>query len=194
MVAGDLHPSFSNTYPEILAPWIRETDFRKLIEALNTQLALTFAPSGTRAWVDTILGFATGWLWDDIGASKAKAGVRKLEAIVEEWNEQRQRENLQSSMGLSKDEEQNIVRCVELRRTGFMSLDIVIPDPRISLIDEEQRSLFLGGTRPTTRPGSAGGGVATSSPVPRPVAQFEAPSPGRHELQGENSPRAEMAA
>ena len=128
MMVGDLAPAFSNTYPEILAPWVREADFRQLIETLNNQLVQTFSPSGARVWVDAFLGLVTGWLWDDVGAAKSKAGVRKLESIVEEWNERCRRENLQSSIGMgSRDGEADIVRCMELRRTGFMSLDFVIP-------------------------------------------------------------------
>ena len=115
-----------------------------------------FEPRGARTWLDTILGVATGFLWDDLGMYKSKKGVRDAERIVEEWNKERRRENLASSVSGAAaaatkedgaDTEADVVRCVELRRTGFLCLDFVIPDPKVAVVGSEAE---VGGTRPTT--------------------------------------------
>jgi hypothetical protein len=144
MVAGDLYPAFSNVYPEILAPWIREVDFRRLVESLNAQLARTFNPSGARVWVDGIMGLLTGWLWEDLGFAKAKSGMREIEKIVDKWNSERNND--------STIDDSNLVHCIQPRRTGFLSLDIVIPDPKIMLVNDAQRATsdHQLGTRPST--------------------------------------------
>ena len=86
MVAGDLAPTFSNVYPEILEPWVTEPDFRILVRTVNDGLVKAFAPTGWRAWIDTIMGVATGWLWEDFGAAGVKSGVRGVEGFIEQWN------------------------------------------------------------------------------------------------------------
>lgn len=129
MVVGDLAPCFSNTYPEILEQWVSEADFRKLIKGVNERLIEAFDPMGWRAWVDAGLGIATGWLWDDFGASGTKKGCQGAEEFLEKWNGDRKQ-------GVDKAEDAEIVRAVPLRRTGYMSLDIQIPDPKVGLTDE----------------------------------------------------------
>lgn len=130
MAAGDLYPAFSNVYPEILEPWIREVDFRRLIEGINTRLAHAFNPTGTRAWADGIMGCLTGWIWEDLGLSKAKGGMRDIERFIDVWNRERE--------GDSKAEDSEVVQCIQLRRTGFLCLDIVIPDPKVIVVNEPQ--------------------------------------------------------
>ena len=163
MVDGDLYPAFSNTYPEILSPWIREADFRRLIENVNDGLKRAFEPRGVRSWMDAVLGAITGFIWDDFGAYKSKKGVRAVERFVQEWNEERRRENLtttpreavaaEAKEDDSEADPAEVVRCVELRRTGFLCLDFVIPDPKVAVVGSEADG---GGTRPTTRPTTAG--------------------------------------
>lgn len=158
MEAGDLYPAFSNVYPEILAPWIREPDFRSLVEGVNARLKAAFEPRGWRAWVDALVGFATGWAWEDVGLGKGKSGMREAEGWVGRWNEGRRGRGRESALGpegeVGREEEEagmEVVRCVELRRTAFMSLDFVIPDPKVSIIGETRP-----GTRAPTRPVSRG--------------------------------------
>ena len=126
MVVGDLAPCFSNTYPEILEPWVSEEDFRLLIKGVNERLVQAFDPMGWRAWVDAGLGVATGWLWEDLGGSGVKAGCRAAEEFVEVWNGGRKG-------GVEKEEDAELVRAIPLRRTGYLSLDIQIPDPKVGV-------------------------------------------------------------
>jgi hypothetical protein len=148
MVAGDAYPAYSNVYPEILAPWIQEIDFRRLIEALNAQLAYTFDPTGFRVWIDAVMGCLTGWLWEDLGLTKAKSGMKEVERIIENWNNERNKE--------SRSDDQDLVHCIQLRRTGFLCLDIVIPDPKVMVVNEAQmkQSRVNGGILPSATPPS----------------------------------------
>ena len=131
MVAGDLAPTFSNTYPEILEPWISEADFRMLVKGINERLVAAFSPYGWQAWVDVLLGLATGWIWDDLGFAGVKKKVRGVEAFIEQWNGQRRN-------GLEKEEDAELRRGIPLRRTGYLSLDIQIPDPHVGMVDETE--------------------------------------------------------
>lgn len=140
MVKGDLAPTFSNLYPEILDPLLPEHEFRKIIAIINDELIKAFDPYRLRNWIDGALGLVTGWLWEDIGAPAVKRHLQHVEAWLERWNRE---------VG-AKDG----VRIWGLRRTAYMSLDIQIPDPKIGIIHSEDPS--LPGTRPST---GAGRGV-----------------------------------
>ena len=129
MLEGDLAPTFSHTYPEVLDPWVSEPDFRTLIKSVNEGLIAAFSPYGWRAWIDTILGIATGWLYEDLGFAGVKKGTRNVELLIEEWNGQRR-------VGLDKEDE-DLVRAIPLRRTGYLCLDIQIPDPHVGVVDDE---------------------------------------------------------
>lgn len=118
LAAGDLYPALQNVYPEILAPALPEAEFREVIERLNGMLKEAFGPWGWRSWVDGVMGVLTGWLWEDAGLTGVKAKVRGMERLVEEWNRERERRGVQ-------------VRLIDLRRTGFLNLDIQIEDPEI---------------------------------------------------------------
>jgi len=123
MLAGDLAPGFSNLYPEILDPaGLSESEYRRVVEKLNGELGGTLNPWGWENIVDGLVGLLTGWVWDDMGLTGAKAQLRKTEKWIEEWN---------SSVG-RWDGEGSGVRIVPLRRTGYMNLDIQIPDPEVS--------------------------------------------------------------
>lgn len=111
MIAGDLAPTYSNVYPEILDPWVSEQEFRALIQTVNEGLLQAFNPLGWRAWVDAVLGVATAWLWEDLGFTGAKSGVRGVEAYLERWNAEKG--------GKDADSE---VRIIPLRRTGYLSV------------------------------------------------------------------------
>jgi len=139
MVAGDLAPTFSNTFPEILEPWVSEADFRLLIKGINDSLISTFSPYGWRAWTDTVMGVATGWIWEDLGFAGVKKGVRDTESFIEEWNGQRRDT-------LGKEEDGELVRAIPLRRTGYLCLDIQIPDPLVAVVDEEADGAVNGDT------------------------------------------------
>ncbi|KIN05927.1 hypothetical protein OIDMADRAFT_154540 [Oidiodendron maius Zn] len=125
MVEGDLAPTFSNLYPEILDPaGVSEQDFRKLIERINSELILAFSPWGPRNIFDVVMSLATGWVWDDLGFTAVKGRLRKVEKYLEEWNKDMENR--------SKDGPGSAPMIVPLRRTGYMNLDIQVPDPEVS--------------------------------------------------------------
>ncbi|KAL6713181.1 hypothetical protein ACLMJK_009302 [Lecanora helva] len=130
MIAGDLAPTFSNTYPEILEPWVSEADFRTLVQTINDGLVAAFHPFGWRAWLDTVLGLVTGWIWEDLGFAAVKSQVKSVEQCIEDWNGRRKQT-------LEKDEDGDLVRAIPLRRTGYLCLDIQIPDPHLSRLSDE---------------------------------------------------------
>jgi len=123
---GDLYPQYANLYPEILDPLIMDADFRFLISNINSRLKATYDPFATRAWVDSVMGVLTGYLWDDCGLAGSKKAIRELERFVDQWNKQKETEGQE-------------VRLVQPRMTGFMSLDFVVPDPGIDTagVDED---------------------------------------------------------
>ncbi|KAL8999980.1 MAG: hypothetical protein Q9169_001225 [Polycauliona sp. 2 TL-2023] len=128
MVCGDLAPQYSIVYPEILDPWVSEQDFRELIMRVNEGLYEAFRPEGWGAWRDVVLGVLSGWLWEDLGgeAVRVKKGVREVERWVEGWNAKRE------------GEDGGLVWCVGLRRTGFLCIDIQIPDPEVRIAEAEE--------------------------------------------------------
>merc|ERR1711939_1100769 len=74
MIEGDLAPTFSNLYPEILDPaGVSEQEFRTLVERVNNELIPAFSPWSIRNLVDGVLGLLTGWIWDDMGFTAVKS-------------------------------------------------------------------------------------------------------------------------
>ncbi|KAI9877512.1 MAG: hypothetical protein M1830_003708 [Pleopsidium flavum] len=138
MIAGDRAPTFSNLYPEILEPVLPEQEFRTIVRHVNEELIQAFDPWSWRNWLDALLGLLTGWLWEDLGLTAVKRRLKAVENWLEEWN--------------TKVGERDGVRVVGLRRTGYLSLDIQIPDPHIVVVGPESRP----GSRPATRPTTAG--------------------------------------
>ncbi|MCJ1383431.1 hypothetical protein MMC17_006545 [Xylographa soralifera] len=114
MLVGDLAPTFSNTYPEILSPWVSEQEFRTLVEKLNEGLIKAMNPWSIRNWLDAFLGLATGWIWEDLGLTSARKGIRQVEQMLEDWNSQRQK------AGTTGEDE--LVRVVGLRKTAYMTV------------------------------------------------------------------------
>ncbi|KAI1972661.1 hypothetical protein LOZ53_006637 [Ophidiomyces ophidiicola] len=127
MIKGDLAPTFSNLYPEILDPLLPEPEFRKLIARINDEIVAAYSPFGLRNWLDAALGFLTGWLWDDLGLTRVKARLRALEAWIVRWN---------TEVGAAEG-----VKIWPLRSTGYTSLDIQIPDPKVGIVGSENASL-----------------------------------------------------
>ena len=127
MIKGDLAPTFSNLYPEILDPLIPEDQFRTIVGKINTVLSQAFDPYSRRNWIDSVLGLMTGWLWDDLGAGGLKRQLTNLEAWLEQWNRE---------VGVREN-----VKIIPLRRTGYMTLDIQIPDPQVRVIGEDDPEL-----------------------------------------------------
>jgi hypothetical protein len=115
LYTGDLAPTFSNIYPQILDPLLSENEFRGIIKKVNESLVEAFDPFELRNWVDNILGILTGWIWEDAGLTAVKARLKRIEAWLERWNEQ---------VGARDG-----VKVVPLRRTAYMTLDIQIPMP-----------------------------------------------------------------
>lgn len=129
--AGDLYPQYANVYPEILDPLVTDEDFRFLISNINARLKSTFDPYSARAWLDAALGVATGFVWDDLGLTGSKKGIQGLEAIIDGWNREKQTEGKE-------------VTLVQLRRTGFMALDFVVPDPGVDVVRDEEDGSGIG--------------------------------------------------
>ncbi|GKT53494.1 putative conserved hypothetical protein [Colletotrichum tofieldiae] len=126
LIEGDLAPTFSNLYPEILDPaGLSEQEFRRVIDKLNGELIPIFSPYNWRNVVDGLLGLVTGWLWDDLGFTGVKARLKRLERWIDQWNTEMEKTvgNEDSSMA---------PRIISLRKTGYMTLDIQIPDPEIA--------------------------------------------------------------
>ncbi|CAI6333465.1 unnamed protein product [Periconia digitata] len=128
MLKGDLAPTFTNMYPEILDPIITEDQFRTIVQKINNTLVDAFDPFSFKAWMDSLMGVATFWLWDDAGLTNIKRKLAELEAWLEAWNKE--------------TGEQEGVRIIPLRRTGYLTLDIQIPDPHLGPV--------TGTTRPNT--------------------------------------------
>lgn len=119
LVEGDLAPTFSNLYPEILDPaGVSEQEFRRIIEKLNGTLIPTFSPYNWRNVVDGVLGLATGWLWEDFGLTGAKSRLKHLEQWIEEWN---------ADMAKSVGREEGAIppKIISLRRTGYMTVRLL---------------------------------------------------------------------
>lgn len=138
MVEGDLAPTFSNLYPEILDPLLPEQEFRRIIAKINSELTKAFDPFSLRNWVDSALGLLTGWLWDDFGGPRIKSHLQRIEDWLEKWNRE---------VGAKEG-----VHIWSLRRTAYMTLDIQIPDPKIGIVEPEQ------GTRPNSGAATNGHG------------------------------------
>lgn len=124
MIIGDLAPTYSNIYPEILDPILPEQEFRYIIDHVNSTLMQAYDPYSTANWIDGVLGFLTGWFWEDLRGGSIKAELKKLEKWIEEWNR---------TVGASDG-----VKIISLRRTGYMSIDIQIPDPQVRLVESRE--------------------------------------------------------
>ena len=133
MVRGDLAPTYSNLYPEILDPLLPEGEFRNIIHHVNKTLVDAYDPFRLRNFIDGFMGLATGWLWEDAGLTGIKAELKRLEMWFDDWNRR---------VG-----EREAVKLIPLRRTAYMNLDIQIPDPQLKLVRDDERS------RPGTRKG-----------------------------------------
>jgi Golgin subfamily A member 7/ERF4 family len=108
LVAGDLAPTFANVYPEVLDNVVSEDEFRRVIRHINEEVIMAFNPFGWRAWLDTVFGIATFWLWDDFGFSGVKRRLRSLEQWLEGWNR---------DIGAKEG-----VQIIPLRRTAYMTV------------------------------------------------------------------------
>ncbi|KAI1126522.1 Golgin subfamily A member 7/ERF4 family-domain-containing protein [Nemania abortiva] len=137
LIAGDLAPTFSNMYPEILDPaGIPEQEFRRIIEKINGSLVPIFNPYSWRNILDGVLGVLSAWLWEDFGLTNVKTKLNELEAWIENWNAEMEKTT-------SPEDGAVAPKIISLRRTGYMSLDFQIPNPEVS--------------RSTSEPGSRSG-------------------------------------
>ncbi|KAI5292102.1 ras modification protein erf4 [Ascosphaera acerosa] len=124
MLRGDLAPTFSNLYPEILEPVLPEREFRRVVAHVNEALVAAYDPFAPRSWLDGVLGFVTGWVWEDLGRTAVKKALLQVEDWLARWNRQ---------VG-----EGSGVRIWSLRSTGYMSIDIQIPDPKLAVVPDEE--------------------------------------------------------
>ncbi|KAI1828297.1 Golgin subfamily A member 7/ERF4 family-domain-containing protein [Xylaria intraflava] len=134
LVAGDLAPTFSNMYPEILDPaGVSEQEFRRVIEKLNRSLIPIFNPYHWRNIFDGLLGVLSGWIWEDFGLTNVKMKLRELETWIEKWNAE-----MEKTTG--SEDGAAAPKIISLRRTGYMSLDFQIPNPEVSVSVSEPAS------------------------------------------------------
>ncbi|KIX10615.1 uncharacterized protein Z518_01699 [Rhinocladiella mackenziei CBS 650.93] len=122
MVAGDLAPTYSNIYPEILDPLMQEQEFRYVIEHINQTLCQAYDPFSTWNWFDGLIGLVTGWFWEDFRPMGIKGHLKALDEWLEDWNH---------TVGARDG-----VKIIPLRRTGYMNLDIQIPDPQVRVVGD----------------------------------------------------------
>ncbi|PHH68425.1 hypothetical protein CDD82_567 [Ophiocordyceps australis] len=126
LLHGDLAPTFSNLYPEILDPaGMSEQEFRSIIDKLNSELVPIFSPWSMRNVVDGLLGLVTGWLWDDMGLTAVKSRLKTLDKWITQWNTDKQN-------AMAAEEGVMPPKIISLRQTAYMTLDIQIPDPEIA--------------------------------------------------------------
>ncbi|PUU75465.1 Golgin subfamily A member 7/ERF4 family-domain-containing protein [Tuber borchii] len=122
MISGDLSPAYSNTFPDILEPYVSEERFRMVIAHVNKELDKAFDPWNLWNWLDAMSGLLTLWVLEDIIDTYIKRKLRAVEAFLQQQNEELEKAGSQAVF-------------VPLRRTGYMNLDIQIPNP-IPLPDE----------------------------------------------------------
>ncbi|CUS07809.1 unnamed protein product [Tuber aestivum] len=123
MINGDLSPAYSNTFPDILEPHVSEERFRMVIARVNNELAKAFDPWNLWNWLDAMFGLFTLWVLEDIIDTYVKRRLRAVEAFLQQQNEELERAGSRAVF-------------VPLRRTGYMNLDVQIPDPTILPSDE----------------------------------------------------------
>lgn len=120
LLEGDLAPTFSNLYPEILDPaGVTEQEFRRVIEKLNGELIPIFSPYNWRNILDGVLGVATGWLWEDFGLTGVKARLKKLDKWIEDWN-------LEMEKSVGHVDGVLPPKIIPLRRTGYMTVSLLL--------------------------------------------------------------------
>lgn len=107
MINGDNTPAFSIVYPVILEPYVKEEQFRKIVDMVNEKLRLAFDPWNKWNWVDAACGLATLWIWEEICPTYVKRRLREVEKILEEWN-----------VTLKEQE----ARLIPLRRSGYITV------------------------------------------------------------------------
>ncbi|KAI0449280.1 Golgin subfamily A member 7/ERF4 family-domain-containing protein [Xylaria acuta] len=134
LIAGDLAPTFSNMYPEILDPaGISEQEFRRIIEKLNGSLIPIFSPYNWRNILDGVFGVLTAWLWEDFGFTNVKTKLNELERWIDKWNAEMEKTTGSEEAAIPP-------KIISLRRTGYMSLDFQIPNPEVSISNSEPAS------------------------------------------------------
>jgi hypothetical protein len=143
MLEGDLAPTFSNLYPEILDPaGVSEQDFRTLVEKINNELIFAFSPWSVRNIVDGIMGLLTGWVWDDLGFTGVKSRLKNVERYLEDWNGEMERK--------SKEGPGSAPQIVPLRRTGYMNVSLLLLYQITT--SETQTDLEITARHPSPRP------------------------------------------
>jgi hypothetical protein len=128
MQVGDLAPTFTNLYPEVLDPLITEDEFRRIIHKVNTTLVDAFDPFSARAFIDVMMGFATFYLWEDLGLTGVKKQISDLERWIEIWNR-----DYGSKEG---------VTIIALRRTAFLSVRHSFSPLALCSINNVNRSTY----------------------------------------------------
>lgn len=117
MVNGDLSPAYSNTFPDIIEPYVSEDRFRMVVAHLNEELGRAFDPWNVWNWLDAMLGLLTLWILEDIIGTYIKRRLRELELYLQEQNSELEAAGSQALF-------------IPLRRTGYMNVrDFVLSPP-----------------------------------------------------------------
>lgn len=114
MISGDLSPAYSNTFPDILEPYVSEERFRMVIAHVNKELDKAFDPWNLWNWLDAMSGLFTLWVLEDIIDTYIKRKLRAVEAFLQQQNEELEKAGSQAVF-------------VPLRRTGYMNVRFLIP-------------------------------------------------------------------
>lgn len=120
LIAGDIAPTFSNVYPAILEPYLSEADFHDMINRINDALLAAFSCGESYSVTnifDNALDLLTRWLGEDVTYTRLRRRLAPLDEWLHEWND---------SVGV-----QSGVKTHPLKATGYMSVDIEIPNPNV---------------------------------------------------------------
>ena len=130
-----------------------EEAFRELIRGVNEGLQRAYDPKAWRNVLDGVVGVVTGWVSDDLGLSGGRRAVGRVEDWVEGWNRE-------WAVKYAGEGDAGQIRVIPLARTGFMTLDIQIPDPRIgwNLAGDEEEAQSQRGEEAVVREQGEGDG------------------------------------
>lgn len=129
LIAGDIAPTFSNVYPEILEPYLSEEAFHDIIGRINGELLAAFSSESysVATVIDSAIDLLTRWLGEDVTHTRLRRRLAPLDDWLQEWN---------ASIGARRG-----VKTHSLKSTGYMSVDIEIPNPNLIVPYESRASL-----------------------------------------------------
>ncbi|GMM34120.1 Shr5 protein [Saccharomycopsis crataegensis] len=100
-----------------LSQYLTVEEFKEIVERVNEFMKNAFDPLTVLNIINNILNFMTIWTWERIIRSPSKACLDRLEAFIEDLNNNQLK---------TKD-----IRIISPRRSGYICLDFEIPKPVI---------------------------------------------------------------